>query len=157
MKCPHCSKVHPKGTKFCPETGQKMPTIVGCTNKECSNYGRSDLPAYYKFCPECGSPIAPSHDTAFRQDNVNQQEDIITCPYEDIGIFHDGMAVVRKKGKYGYIDKSGSEVIVCQYDFAGHFSEGLTHVYMQSLKKFPLEFIMVSNRVGFTDKIICIV
>ncbi len=129
MKCPHCNQEHPEGTKFCPETGQKMPIIVGCTNKDCPNYGRSNLPTHYKFCPECGNPIVFSNDIVISQNNDSQEEDVITCPYEDIGFFHDGMAVVRKKGKYGYIDKSGAEVLACLYDFAGDFSEGLTHVH----------------------------
>ena len=31
MECPYCNQEHPNGTKFCPETGNKMPNpIVGC-------------------------------------------------------------------------------------------------------------------------------
>ena len=58
MRCPHCSQEHPKGTKFCPETGQKMPTLVGCTNKECPNFGKGDIPSHYKFCSECGTKLS---------------------------------------------------------------------------------------------------
>ena len=32
---------------------------------------------------------------------------------------------VRRNGKYGYVDKSGHEVIPCKYDYAGNFREGL--------------------------------
>ena len=32
---------------------------------------------------------------------------------------------VRRNGKYGYVDKSGHEVIPCKYDYAGKFREGL--------------------------------
>jgi len=58
MKCPHGNQEHPEGTKFCPETGERMPNLVtDCPNKECSNYGRKDLHAHYKFCPDCGSKL----------------------------------------------------------------------------------------------------
>ena len=43
--------------------------------------------------------------------------------------FSDGFARVLKDGKYGYIDKTGQEVIPCQYSRAGSFSEGLAAVY----------------------------
>ena len=35
---------------------------------------------------------------------------------------------VRRNGKYGYVDKSGHEVIPCKYDYAGNFREGLAIV-----------------------------
>lgn len=55
MKCPHCNQDHPEGTKFCPETGMKMPsTLLSCSNKECVNYKRYVLPVDSKFCPDCG-------------------------------------------------------------------------------------------------------
>lgn len=58
MKCPYCNQEHPIDTKFCPETGNKMPSpIVGCPNKKCINYCRKDIPVHYKYCPECGSPL----------------------------------------------------------------------------------------------------
>ena len=33
--------------------------------------------------------------------------------------------MVKLDGKYGYIDKSGKEVIPCKYDSTYHFCEGL--------------------------------
>ena len=43
-----------------------------------------------------------------------------------IGAFKEGLALVQKNGKYGYIDKTGKEVIPLQYDdWGGNFSEGL--------------------------------
>ena len=35
--------------------------------------------------------------------------------------FSGGMAVVKKNGKYGYVNKNGEEVIKCQYDEAVSF------------------------------------
>ena len=59
--------------------------------------------------------------------------------YSFIGDFFEGLAVVEKAGKRGYVDQSGNEVIPCQYDVADVFSEGLGAV-----KK--------GNRWGFVDK-----
>ena len=129
MKCPHCNQEHPKGTKFCPETGKEMPTpIIGCPNKDCPNYGSSNIPAHYKFCPECGSPIVSSCEIDISQRNNGQHTDAKTCPYDGIGLFHEGLACVRKNGKYGYIDKFGIEIIECKYDIAETFREGLALV-----------------------------
>ena len=36
--------------------------------------------------------------------------------------------IFRKFKGYGYIDKTGKEVIPCRYDDAGNFSEGLAEV-----------------------------
>ena len=51
--------------------------------------------------------------------------------YDDVGSFipttdeaSGDRAVVRKDGEYGFIDTSGKEVIACEYDYAGFFSEG---------------------------------
>lgn len=46
----------------------------------------------------------------------------------ELPIFHEGLACVEKDGKYGFIDKSGKEVIPCIYDYASDFHEGLAKV-----------------------------
>lgn len=134
MKCPHCNQEHPEGTKFCPETGQKMPIIVGCTNKDCPNYGRSNLPTHYKFCSECGSPIVSSNDTVVSQSNIRLQEDVKSCPYDKIDDFHEGYARVWIDDVgAGYIDINGKEIIKCQYtDDATDFYDGLAEIYDES-------------------------
>lgn len=38
------------------------------------------------------------------------------------------MALVNDGSKYGYIDKSGNEVVPCRYDYASGFSEGMALV-----------------------------
>jgi hypothetical protein len=42
--------------------------------------------------------------------------------------FSEGLALVRSTGKWGFIDKTGKEVISFVYDGAGNFSEGLAMV-----------------------------
>ncbi len=48
--------------------------------------------------------------------------------YDEISFFREGLAKVKKDGKYGYIDRAGKEVIPCQYDDADRFNIGLAAV-----------------------------
>ena len=48
--------------------------------------------------------------------------------YDEVYGFSEGLAVVKKDGKYGFINTNGEEVIPCRYDFARSFSEGLADV-----------------------------
>ena len=48
--------------------------------------------------------------------------------YNDIDDFSEGLAKVELNGKYGFIDKTGREVIPCKYDFAYGFSDGLASI-----------------------------
>lgn len=38
------------------------------------------------------------------------------------------VAAVQKDGKWGYIDKSGREVVPCKYDYIGNFVDGVASV-----------------------------
>jgi hypothetical protein len=49
-------------------------------------------------------------------------------PYDDSYNFCEGMALVCTDKKFGYINKSGKEVIAVQYVDAGNFSSGLAKV-----------------------------
>lgn len=53
--------------------------------------------------------------------------------YDAVGDFHDGLAMVTKGEKYGFIDKMGNEVVPCIYDFMEEtdcsFHEGLAFVH----------------------------
>lgn len=53
MKCPYCSQEHPDGTKYCPETGNKIE-ITSLTCPSCQFRG---IPMDSKFCPNCGIAI----------------------------------------------------------------------------------------------------
>ena len=48
--------------------------------------------------------------------------------YDAVSKFSEGLAFVKRNGKYGYININGEEVIPCQYDVASSFSEGLAFV-----------------------------
>lgn len=53
---------------------------------------------------------------------------LIDPVYEEANAFSESMAVVRKDGKYGYIDVSGRMAIPAKYNKAGNFSSGLAPV-----------------------------
>lgn len=48
----------------------------------------------------------------------------ITPEYEEVGLFYEGFAVVKKGGKYGYINKEGKVVIPIKYFSAKPFKIG---------------------------------
>lgn len=48
--------------------------------------------------------------------------------YDQVGLFRDGLAPVKIKGRWGYVDKDGKLVIPAQYKEAHSFSEGLAAV-----------------------------
>lgn len=51
-------------------------------------------------------------------------EETIAPQYEDAGPFNEGLAAVKKNGKWGYIDTDNKTVIPFRYDVAGIFNEG---------------------------------
>ncbi len=53
---------------------------------------------------------------------------LIPYAYDYAGAFREGLAKVKKDGKYGYIDKTGREVIPLIYYSAYDFIEGLARV-----------------------------
>ncbi len=70
-------------------------------------------------------------------------EGVIQIPavYDTVNFFSEGLAVVQKGGKYGYIDKNDSLVIDMVYDAAGSFSGKRAFVRYEG-KRFAI------NRLG---------
>ena len=64
-----------------------------------------------------GNPIVFDYITNLQCDRVNS--------------FSEGLAPVKLKGKWGYIDRNGALIIPAQYDDAGGFSEGLAPVKLK--------------------------
>jgi hypothetical protein len=50
---------------------------------------------------------------------------VLPAQFEHAGEFHDGLAVVKKDGAYGFIDRSGTLVISAQYKEVSEFADGL--------------------------------
>lgn len=126
MKCPHCNQEHPDGFQFCPVTGKRIDALKACTYADCPKFGQYVLPVNFNFCPECGKPIASDGSGSKQsfQESTNER----VGQYEEIDSFYEGLARVKKNGKYGYIDIFGNEVIECKYINAKRFSEGLAYV-----------------------------
>ena len=59
--------------------------------------------------------------------------------YNDIYDFSKGFARVILNNKWGFVDKTGNEVIPCKYDWADDFSEGFARVQL-------------NNKYGYIDK-----
>lgn len=56
------------------------------------------------------------------------KDDIRTETYQAIYGFSEEMAIVKKGGKFGYIDSLGDLVIPCEFDYAQAFSQGKAQV-----------------------------
>lgn len=48
--------------------------------------------------------------------------------YDDAASFHEGLAVVKKEGRYGFINREIKVAIPFEFSMAGRFSEGLAAV-----------------------------
>ena len=53
---------------------------------------------------------------------------VIPFKYDDVFNFREGLAAVKLKGKWGFIDKSGKVVVPPRYDNVWNFNEGLARV-----------------------------
>ena len=80
---------------------------------------------------------------------------VIPLKYDSIpynGSFSEGLAAVGIEGKWGFIDKSGNEVVPLKYDWAGSFSEGLAMVKLDGrwsfIDKLGNEILQLSNGEG---------
>jgi hypothetical protein len=60
---------------------------------------------------------------------------------EYLGKFSDGLAPVKIKGKFGYIDRTGKFVIQPKYDVADSFSEGFGRIAFKKDQQYKWGFI----------------
>jgi hypothetical protein len=81
--------------------------------------------------------------------------------YDEVRAFSEGMAVVKKGGLYGFIDKSGKLVIQPTYNDASSFNNGLAVVkaglrsgILNKAGKFVLPIGSYSNVFGYVDGMI---
>jgi hypothetical protein len=65
-----------------------------------------------------------------KQVNTFEQELVISYQYDHATSFSDGLALVKKDGKFGYIDQQGKLVIGFRFDYAAPFREGAATVKM---------------------------
>lgn len=69
----------------------------------------------------------------------DNNELLIPFAYDNVGSFSEGLAWVKKDGKYGYIDKTGKVVVPFIYDDVCDFCEGLA-------------MVMKDGKWGYIDK-----
>ena len=69
-------------------------------------------------------PVTAMAEEAENDRGVLHYEEMIAPQYQDAGAFSNGLAPVKKNGKWGYIDTDNKTVIPFRYDVAGTFSEG---------------------------------
>ena len=69
----------------------------------------------------------------------NKGIQVIPFLYKSVTQFNEGVASVKKDGKYGLIDIKGNVIVPFQYDEVILFSEGLSKLYQ-------------NKKVGFVDK-----
>ncbi|MDR0505371.1 MAG: WG repeat-containing protein [Dysgonamonadaceae bacterium] len=88
-------------------------------------------------------------------------EIFIKPQYENNIFFYDGYAIVRKNGKYGFVDTNGNEIIPCEYDYAysSLVRKGNDVVFFNSkakqivlLKKKYCAFAQISDSLFMAEK-----
>ena len=68
------------------------------------------------------------HEAAQFGFNDQNNKELVSPIYADIGVFREGVVPVSKEGKYGYLNEQGEVVIPLIYDFAWGFENGLAAV-----------------------------
>lgn len=76
-------------------------------------------------------------------------EQLAEVKFDSVGVFHDGLAVVKAAERYGYIDQSGAIVIPIQWMTAYDFSEGLAALRVD---KKHFQFIDTAGTVVIKSK-----
>ena len=81
-----------------------------------------------RYIPSCGGAFGKCGFV--RLEGFDRKEEIIPKNYEAAIEFSDGLAGVRIKGKWGFIDIKENIVITPQFDLVGSFSHGLAEVLL---------------------------
>lgn len=64
---------------------------------------------------------------------IDTDGNIIIPEVKDIGDYFEGVAVAKRNDRFGYVDKSGNEVIPFVFESASHFSEGFARVKIKGM------------------------
>lgn len=93
--------------------------------------GELILPAEYEVLKKLDEPVENIY--LLRLNNkwgyINPKEKtFISCAFDEIREFNNGLAEVKMERKWGYIDSNLKTIIPCIYNTVNHFSEGLAEV-----------------------------
>ena len=150
--CTKCGALVPAGSAVCPQCGNPMGQnknnpkrkvwttviVVAIVVVElCCVLILTLSKSCVKEAPSSNLDLAgiEQSDTTGVQSEINENFVQLTPEfieaiqqYDDLSLFSEGYAAVCKDDKWGYIDKTGREVIPCKYDWANPFHEGLASV-----------------------------
>ena len=90
-----------------------------------------------RYFPFCGGPFDKCG--FIRMEGFERKEEVIPKNFEAGIEFSEGLAGVRIKGRWGFIDMQGEIVISPQFDLVGSFSHGLAEV-------------LIGDKVGVIDR-----
>ena len=99
-------------------------------------------------CPK--SYFGISNSSPAKTDNPDLQA-VIKNKYDSIGMFFDGLAVVGKNCKYGFIDEKGREIVSLKFDSVSDFSSGFDNEPNQIILKGKAWFINTKGEKVFDN------
>lgn len=118
MKCTKCNNEILEGSKFCNHCGAKQEFINGI---KCTCGYINPLDAI--FCTECGTRI--ENRIYISSDNENE--------FEAIGSFSEGLAWIKKGGKYGFVNDKYEIVTEIIFEQVENFKSGLAKVCLNGM------------------------
>lgn len=149
--CTKCGASVPEGSATCPQCGnpmgqntnnpkRKMWTIIiaaavvvvglCCVLILMLSKGCAKKAPSVNLDPTSGQSDTTDLESEIDENLVQLTPEFIEAiqKYDQLSLFSEGYAAVCKNGKWGYIDKTGQEVIPCKYERANPFHEGLASV-----------------------------
>lgn len=134
--CKNCGNKLEDGAKFCPKCGTPSgsETKQDTETKQEESSKKGGLIAAIVVMAAIALGGAAWYFLGNQQDKYSLEGLAkAAVNYDAVGDFHDGLAMVAKGDKIGFIDKMGNEVIPCIYDFMEEtdcsFHEGLAFVH----------------------------
>lgn len=153
IQCPDCGAKVSDRAKECPHCGCPVEVITG---QEKNPSKVSHKSKHHWLVPLLvgmvllASMAIYALATGRKQLEITPEFVVAIQKYDRLEPFSEGMAAVRRNGKWGYINLRGEEVIPCQFSDAfppGQFAEGVACV-VDSRNEEPLW----NSRVGFINK-----
>lgn len=125
--CGKCGAQLSDGTNFCPNCGARVSPVINDSDKKSPTKKTmiSIVASLFVLVIAGGGWYFLKNNG---EDYSLEKLASIINNYDYIQSFHDGLAVVSKDEKYGYINLVGEEVIPCKYDEARWFSDDFAAV-----------------------------
>lgn len=118
-------------------SGDFGPVLAGGKTGFIDKTGREVIPCQYDFANNFHDGLAQievleeGKSDRFVIDKSGQRTNgVIPGIYDDAGDFYEGLARVERNKKWGFIDKTGREVVPCKYSYVMDFHEGMAQVWI---------------------------